>query len=432
MESSPGAFEARTRRNDDDEPCQKVRAAARPLRPLCAGVLLGGACILAPNSARAVTPVGPLSNQIIRLDGTPLGSAIAFRSSVPTVVYDTATVAWHMWVQVADETGGTGPDFYPLRIGSYRHATSTDGVNFTTAATLSFAGNPFGATIYGSGYGEPPWIYPKASVWNGRYTLGLWTINDFFSGAPYPGVFGDYNYNISLNDLGTPGNATITHLGPVGAVPGNGIYGQTAGHFGIVNGVMYYDNNSALGRAALTDNGTVVFPAAYGTGPWQVTATNAAVATPLASLGIPDCSQAGGAYVHNSARVVDNGDGTLGFFFALRNCDGSRRDFQVYYMESADNGLTWGTAVGIFAGAPTIGGNALYTGISLADVAVIAGQRIVYFNAYDAAGNLLVGALPPAPAKQVPVPALPPAGLALLAALLGLAAAGAYRLRRPG
>ena len=70
-------------------------------------------------------------------------------------------------------------------------------------------------------------------------------------------------------------------------MPGNGIYGQTAGHFGIVNGVMYYDNNSALGRAALTDNGTVVFPAAYGTGPWQVTATNAAVATPLASLGFP-------------------------------------------------------------------------------------------------------------------------------------------------
>ena len=409
-------------------------SARRPARfaVLCAGALLGAACILASNPGRATTPVGPLSNQIIRLDGTPLGSAIAFRSSVPTVVYDAGTATWHLWVQVADETGATGPDFYPLRIGSYRHATSADGVNFATAATLSFAGNPFGATIYGSSYGEPPWIYPKASVWNGRYTLGLWTINDFFSGAPYPGVFGDYNYNISLNDLGTPGNATITHLGPVGAVPGNGIYGQTAGHFGIVNGVMYYDNNSALGRAALTDNGTVVFPAAYGTGPWQVTATNAAVATPLASLGVSDCSQVGGAYVHNSARVVDNGDGTLGFFFTLRNCDGSRRDFQVYYMESADDGLTWGSAVGIFGGSPTIGGNALYTGISLADVAVVNGQRVVYFNAYDAAGNLIVGAQPPDPPKQVPVPALPPAGLALLAVLLGLAAAGARRLRRAG
>ena len=117
------------------------------LAALYAGALRGAACILAPNAARAVTPVGPLSNQIIRLDGTPLGSAIAFRSSVPTVVYDAATVAWHMWVQVADETGSTGPDFYPLRIGSYRHATAADGVNFTTAATLSFAGNPFGATI---------------------------------------------------------------------------------------------------------------------------------------------------------------------------------------------------------------------------------------------------------------------------------------------
>lgn len=408
---------------------QRLRRAAGP-------ALLGLSCavILAPMAAIAVVPVGPLANQQITLDGTPLGSAIADRSSVPTVVYDATGATWHMWVQVADETGSTGPDLYPLRIASYRHATSPDGVAFTTAATLSFAGNPFGATIYGSSYGEPPWIYPKVSVWNGRYTLGLWTINDFFSGAPYPGVLGDYNYNMSLNDIGTsPSNASLTHLGPVGAVPGNGIYGQTAGIFGIVNGVMYYDNNSLLGRAALTDNGAVVFPAAFGTGPWQATATNAAVATPLTSLGVPDCSQPNGAYVHNSARVVDNGDGTLGFFFTLRNCsDGSRRAFQVYYMESADNGQTWGAATGIFAGAPTIGGNSLYTGISLADVAVIGGQRIVYFNAFDASNNLIVGALPPVvrpKAPPQPVPASTPASLALLGLLLFGAAAMANRRR---
>jgi len=406
-----------------------TRRPASRIAPL-AGILLGASCALAPFAASAVVPVGSLVNQTIRLDGTPLGSAIANRSSVPSVVYDAAGATWHMWVQVADETGSTGPDFYPLRIGSYRHATSADGVNFSTAATLSFTGTPFAATIYGSTYGEPPWVYPKASIWNGRYTLGLWTINDFFSGTPYPGVFGDYNYNISLNDIGpAPGNAVLTHLGPVGAVPLNGIYGQTAGHFGIVNGAMYYDNNSALGRAALSDNGSVVFPAAFGTGPWQVTAGNAPVASPVAGLGIPDCSQVGGAYLHNSARVIDNGDGTLGFFFTIRNCDGTRRDFQVYYMESADDGATWGTPVGIFAAAPTIGGNALFTGVTLADVAIINGQRIVYFNAFDAAGNLIVGALPPRVASEsVPVPALPPAGLALMGALL--ASAAAYALRR--
>ena len=130
-----------------------------------------------------------------------------------------------------------------------------------------------------------------------------------------------------------------------------------------------------------------------------------------------------------TARVIDNGDGTLGFFFTIRNCDGTRKDLQVYYAESADDGATWGTAVGIFAAAPTIGGNALFTGVTLADVAIINGQRIVYFNAFDAAGNLIVGALPPRVASEsVPVPALPPAGLALMGALL--ASAAAYALRR--
>ena len=129
-----------------------ARKSARPparFAALCAGVLLGGACILAPNSARAVTPVGPLSNQIIRLDGTPLGSAIAFRSSVPTVVYDTATVAWHMWVQVADETGATGPDCAPA---SHQYtppapsatpaasSTTKPNVDFFMAVTLNRSG----------------------------------------------------------------------------------------------------------------------------------------------------------------------------------------------------------------------------------------------------------------------------------------------------
>lgn len=107
---------------------------------------------------------------------------------MPSVVYYAAGSTWHMWVQIADETGDIGPDFHPLRIASYRHATSPDGVAFTTSATLSFAGNPFGATIYGSTYDEPPWIYPKVSVWNGRCTRGLWIFNDFFGGSPYPGV----------------------------------------------------------------------------------------------------------------------------------------------------------------------------------------------------------------------------------------------------
>lgn len=189
----------------------------------------------------------------------------------------------------------------------------------------------------------------------------MWTINGFFG----PPSLGDYNYNISVNDIGTnPSILALTHEGPVGQVPGDGIAGQTGGIFGVVNGVMYYDNNSLLGRAPITDNGPQPFPAAANTGPWRVTGTNTTVADPLTPLGFVACQFAGGnTYVHNDARVIDNGDGTLGWIFTLRNCDGSRKAQQIYYMQSADNGLTWS----------------------------------LYFSAADAQGNVTVGGAPPPP-----------------------------------
>jgi hypothetical protein len=395
------------------------------LRAIC-----GVAAFLIVGAAIAVTPVLPAANKQITLDGTPLGTAIANRSSYPTLLYDGGAATYHMWVEVADETppGTTGPDFYPLRIAGFRHATSLDGVAFTTTGTLSFAGNPFSSMIFGSAYGEPPWIYPKAALWNGRYTLLLWTINGFFG----PPSLGDYNYNISVNDVGlAPGNISLNHYGPLGAVPGNGIFGQTAGAFGIVSGVIYYDNNSLLGRSTLTDNGPQVFPAAANTGPWRATGSNSAVADPLTPLGYTACQFAGGnTYLHNDARVIDNGDGTLGFFFTLRNCDGSRKSQQVYYMESADNGLTWSSPTGIVSGAVTIGGQAPAGGFALSDVVSVKGQRVVYFNYPVAGGNLIVGALPPppVPATNATVPVDAPLMLALLFAVL--AGAGCWVLRR--
>jgi len=380
------------------------------------------------SAAWASPPIVPATNGLVTLDGVPLGSTIAFRSSYPTILYDGGSATYHMWVAVVDETppGATGPDFIPLRIAGYRHAASTNGTTFTTTGTLSFAGNPFAAQIFGSTYGEPPWFYPKAAIWNGRYALFMWTINSFFSA----GAFGDYNYNISVNDVGTdPSTLALTHEGPVGAVPANGIAGQTAGIYGVVNGVMYYDNNSLLGRAAIADNGPQSFPAAANTGPWRVTGTNAAVASPLPQLGLLPCP--GGstsAYVHNDARVVDNGDGTLGWIFTLRNCDGSRKSQQIYYMQSADNGLTWSPPVGIVTGPVTIGGVAPAGGFSLSDVVTVNGQRVVYFNAADAQGVLHVGGAPPLPAAPAPVPA--DNRLALLFTACAFLAAAAMRLRR--
>jgi len=380
-----------------------------------------GAAILASTIAFATIPVGPAANQQITLDGTPLGSPTAFRSSYPTIQFTGGV--YHMWVQVQDE--GTAAD---LRIAGYRHATSTDGIAFTTQGTLSFAGNPFAATLYGSTFGEPPWIYPRATLAGTGVTFQFWTYNTV------PDVTGDYDYNLSINTIAAVGDLALTHYGPVGPIAG-GIPGQTAGGYGIVNGNMYYDNNSSLGRAALALSGPGPFPATAGTGPYFATATNAAVFDPLTPLGFVACHLPGGtAYVHNGARVVDNGDGTLGYFFTLRNCDGSRKDNQVYYSESADDGATWSNPSGIFPGGVTIGGLSVGNGFALADVVVSGKQRVVYFNAYDDSGALYVGALPPVIKSNVrpqPVPASTPASLALLGFLM-LAAAAIVRRRARG
>ncbi len=387
--------------------------------------------ILLAGTAAAIAPALPAANSQITLNGIPLGSAIAGRSSYPTLLYASGTATYHMWVGVLDETppGTAASDFFPLRIGGFRHATSVNGVNFTQTGALSYAGNPFATTIFGSTYDEPPWIYPKVTLWNGRYTLLQWTFNNFFG----PSSFGDYNYNISINDIGpTPANRVLDHWGPLGAVPGNGIAGQSAGAFGIVEGALYYDYNSQLGRAPLTNNGPSGNPAAANTGPWRVTASNALVADPLTSLGFIACHLANGnTYLHNDARVLANGDGTLGFFFSLRNCDGSRKAQQIYYMESANNGLTWGAAVGIAPAAVTIGGQPPIGGFALADVVIVNGTRVVYFNYPVAGGGLVVGALPPV--SVVPTVSIPSNGTWMLAALFAmLGLAGGFALRRVG
>lgn len=386
--------------------------------------------IVASMAAHGGPPIVTSTNSTVSLDGVPLGSAIANRSVYPTILFDPTTRLYHMWVVVADETPpGTMPaDFNTLRIAGYRHAISSDGVVFATTGTLSFAGNPFSTQIFGSTDGEPPWFYPKAAVWAGRYTLMMWTINGFWGASP---SLGDYNYNISFNDIGTdPSMVVLTHSGPVGVVPGNAIHGQTAGAFGIVNGVMYYDNNSLLGRATLTDNGPQPYPAVANTGPWRVTATNAAVADPLTPLGLIACQLPGGnTYVHNDARVLDNGDGTLGWVFTLRNCDGSRKSQQIYYMQSADNGLTWSAPIGIVTGPVMIGGTTPAGGFALSDVVDVGGQRVVYFNAPTAAGTLIVGASPPIlpPVTVAPVPLNDWRGLVATVLMISLAAAFVWR-----
>ncbi len=82
-----------------------------------------------------------------------------------------------------------------------------------------------------------------------------------------------------------PGKIAIAAQGPVVVVLGG---------WGIVGGAMYYDNNSSLGRAAVTLSGPGPFPATAGTGPYFATATNTPVFDPLTPLGLVACHLPGG------------------------------------------------------------------------------------------------------------------------------------------
>jgi len=405
---------------------------SRPSFALTVVVSLALAAAAPIPAAHASAPVGPTAVTALTLDGSPLAvPPRAGRSLAPTLHFDTATQTYHLWVLLADAPGES--------MLNMRHATAADGKAFTSAGTLTYAGTPFAGTPWGTTVGEPAMIYPKFAVLYGRYKLLTWTYNN----ATFPSPWGDYNYAISVDDIGTSlANTVLTHEGPIGPVGAAGsLPGQTAGAWGVVNDVLYYENNFFLGRAAtpaelLPVTTPFAPPATVFTGPWRVTAIGAAVKDLVHTLPLPtpkNCFDAGPPtfYVHNDARVLANGDGTLGLFYAIRDCaTGARVNKQLYYAESADDGLTWSDPVGIFAdgNAVTVNGLLNTGNFSLADVVVVNGQRVVYFSTTDAAGNLVVAAAPPAPKVAGAVPA--DAGWALVVTALLIAAAALAASRR--
>ncbi len=130
------------------------------------------------------------------------------------------------------------------------------------------------------------WSTRKIAVWNGRYKLLLWTYN----AQPGQGPWGDYNYNISVNDIGLDlNNLVVEHEGPIGPIAG-GIPGQTAGAWGVVNDINYFENNFFIGRSAVTELplGTPLTPPSTPfSGPYRLNGTAAAVMDQVHTLPAP-------------------------------------------------------------------------------------------------------------------------------------------------
>jgi len=393
------------------------------------------AALIGCGAAAAAVPETGTDLRVVRVDGVALGSDLgSFRSLAPAIAYDAGV--FHLWYPTVDDTNN---DCTPLPLSVYRHATSPDGIDFVSDGNLAYAGgDPFAAgSPWGAGANSPvgpPVLYPFVARQGGEWRFFSWSCNNQTGGYPPPD-FGDFNYSESVASFGASlSNLALTHLGPVGPAPGNGIFGQTIGCWGLVGGYLYCEDDTlngggAVGRAAYADGAPVAPPATAFTGPWAANASAHVslkdLITPIPGYSAPTSGEGESpAYAHNLGRVIDNGDGSLGLVFGIRDYPaGTRPEKQVYYSESADGGATWSDPVGVFADGDlvTVDGLATASGFNPAEfVPLGGGQRLLYINVQDAGGRWVVAAEPlyQAPLTQE-IPTLGAGALALLGLLLG-------------
>ncbi len=339
---------------------------------------LAAALSLAGTAAPAAPAPFPTVTTPVQLDGHALGNPLNpnWYEVLNTIVFDGGL--YHMWYVKG---------VYNVSLDDVAHATSTDGVHFTTQGVLTFPANwwaAYGATV------EPVSNYLRVSRdGSGNWILMIWHPN---GGASY----GQYNYNTSLWLLGPSiANLSPTQIGPLPTLsstpPGPG--GNHVGPFGIVGSDIYLgqDTAKALGRYLLTPSTTSSPPAVSPTNMGAAEYADAYAGTGLCSFatcpGSPSSS-----YIHNYGRTLDQGGGVIGTYYELRDYNTfTRRAKQLWYVESTDGGATWSAnAQGLFANgaAVTVDGLPNTGNFSLPEVTALGGgQYRSYFNTVDACGN---------------------------------------------
>ena len=364
-------------------------------------------CLVGFSSARAAPLAPGTAFLAVTLDGVRLGEDFTpnFDSLFPTVVFDPSTNIFQLWA-----LDGSG-----FQLSAVRHATSVDGVHFTSTGNLSYAGGPpfpgFGAAT------EPEMVFLRAAMVANDWKLLMWTGDDPSGGN------GQYDYNISVNDIGAnPNNLSVTHQGPVQPATPSGVFGQAKGPFGLIGGLLFfeYDNVGGVGRYGYTDSAP---PAVAGSFAAADLITGTGFVYGLSNPGDPLA-----VYVHNVGRTIDQLDGTLGTYYSLRFWQtGARVNKQIYYAESVDGGANWGPPVGLFADGNlvTVDGNPNQENFSHPEAITAGGSRFLYMSTRAGDGHFVVATNVvgfPVPVPVVTVPTASPAGLALLIAGLLLAA----------
>lgn len=371
------------------------------IRPLAGCVAL----LLTAQGAWALPPVFHTQSCSVSVDNNRLDTVLTPGGADQrnTFAYEPSRKLWHFWGFLQDDPSFDTPPYIPTVLSSLRavvHATSSDGVHFTSDSNLSYA---FGSASYGS-YGadiDPPLDFFRAvfDTQTGTWKLFNWTENDQ-NATP---SFGQYNYNTSVNDLSTSASTTnVVHQGPLNTP----VKGNHVGAFGLVDGVLFLRTD--------TDGNADQFAYTDGAYPWtgaNQPSTGSAIGSADLFAGTPYCwglscgtSNPAAAYVHNVGRTMRQSDGTLGTYYAFRHWDGSRADQQIWYVESTDNGMNWSAPVGVFANPPgvTIDGAGLGAkGFSDVDLVRNGSRYQLYLSAQDAGGNYVMVAAQGRPSDAI-------------------------------
>jgi hypothetical protein len=385
-------------------------------------------------SATAAPVPFPLQTNSVKLDGVALGQPLhpaSLNSLRYTVTFNPADGRYHLWVL----DGGDTQTPADMQVADITHATSVDGVNFSSLGKLNPPAN-WWTQIPGVGAtAEPSVNFLRVDKVGSEWLLTIWSPNEINTGL--------YNYNANVWSIGSDiNNLDIVQHGPLPTLsdtpPGPG--GDFVGSFGMVNGKIYLRQDTpynagppvtggGIGRYIYTDGTRPGLSPIFGTSEADMFS-----GTPYCwPLGNPNpCTSPQASYVHNSGRVIAQ-VGTIGAYYSFRDfTTEARQDKQIWFVESADDGLTWSAPTGMYGNgnAVTVDGLANAGNFSSPELTAARSGIRVYFSTADNSGNFVVVTGPPdAPVVAVvaPVPALSPLALASLAILVALGALGLRR-----
>jgi len=345
----------------------------------------------------------PLSTSTVRLDGVPLGQPLhpaSLNSLRFTATFNPQDSLYHLWVL----DGGDTQNPSDMQVADVAHATSSDGINFTTLGKLNPPASWWTQLPSVGATAEPSVNYLRVDKIGAEWFLTIWSPNEAGTGR--------YNYNANVWNIGANiNNLNVVQRGPLPTLTDApvGPGGNMVGSFGMVNGNLYLRQDTqynsgppinpllfggGMGRYAYTDATRPVLSGVWGTSEADLF-TGTAYCWMLPNPGANQCAAfpaSTPAFVHNAGRTLQQG-AALGAYYTFRDwTTAARLEKQIYYVESADDGLTWTPPAGVYAN----GNGVLVDGLpntgnfSSPEVLAVGSAYRAYFSTKDACGNTIL------------------------------------------